>query len=203
MIKAVIFDYYGVMCPRIVPLLTEGTARQFVISHKKSLEVIDYLLCLMDENKLTFYKYWRTLKSELKNKEAKLSDHQRIWEESLSKLDLWPQMTNLVKKIKKSGYTVPLLSNVLRKTAIYNKRKGRYDLFKPVLLSYKMGIRKPSPTIFKHALKKLRLKAEECVFIDDRTSYLEGAKSLGIKTIHFKNYSRLVRDLKRVGIHGI
>lgn len=203
MIKVVMFDYYGVMCPRIAPLIASGTAKQFGITNEKSTEVADYLLDMMDENKLTFYKYWKILKLKLKNEDVKLSDHRKFWEDSLLHLELWPGMVDLVKKIKKAGYKVPLLSNVLRKMALYNRNKGRYSLFRPLFLSYKIRARKPFPKIFKHALKKLRVRPEECLFIDDQISYLEGAKPLGIKTILFKNHSQLVRDLKRFDVRGV
>ncbi len=203
MIKVVMFDYYGVMCPRIASLIASGTAKQFGITNEKSMEVVDYLLDMMDENKLTFYEYWKILKLKFKNEKVKLSDHRKLWEDSLLHLELWSEMAVLVKKIKKAGYKVPLLSNVLRKMAIYNRIKGRYRLFRPLFLSYEIGTRKPFPTIFKHALKKLKVKPEECLFIDDQISYLEGAKSLGIKTILFKNHSQLVRDLKRFDVRGV
>lgn len=203
MIKAVMFDYYGVMCPRIALLIARGTAKQFGVTNEKSMEVVDYLLGMMDENKLAFYKYWKALKLKFQNENVKLSDHRKIWEDSMSYLDLRPKMVDLVKKIKKGGYKVPLLSNVLRKMALYNRTKGRYRLFRPLFLSYRIGTRKPFPKIFKHALKKLRVKPEECLFIDDQISYLEGAKPLGIKTILFKNHSQLVRDLKRFDVRGV
>ena len=165
--------------------------------------MVDYLLDVMDENKLTFYEYCKILKLKFKNDKVKLSDHRKIWGDSMRYMDLWPEMVDLVKKIKKAGYKVPLLSNVLRKMALYNSNKRRYRLFKPLFLSYTIGARKPFQAIFKHALRKLRVKPEECIFIDDQISYLEGAKALGINTIHFKNHPQLVRDLKRFDIRGV
>ena len=203
LIKAIIFDYYGVMCPRIAPILARETAKQFGVKYTSVYQVMDRLLDLMDDNSINFYEYWRRLKFKFKSKEVRLSDHQKKWEECTLKLELWPEMKNLVLRLRKLGYTVPVLSNVARKMAEYNMLKGRYKIFKPIFLSYEIGSKKPSTSIFRHALKRMGLKPSECIFIDDNEQYLSGAKSVGIKTILFKNTVQLKTELKRCGIHGI
>ena len=203
MIRTIIFDYYGVMCPRIVPCLSQKIAKQFNSINKKVKPIMDELLDRMDEDKLSFKDYWKSLKSKLGNKEVKLSGHHKIWKNCALGLALWPQMTNLVKKLKKQGYTVPVLTNVTKTMVKYNRMKGRYKLFKPVFLSCYIGQRKPSPAIFIYVLKKLKIKPNECIFIDDNESYLKGAQTVGIKTILFKNYSQTVDELRRYGINGI
>ncbi len=202
-IKAIIFDYYGVMCPRIAPLIAKGTAKQFDIPYKSVEPITDELLDSMDDDSITFYEYWRLLKKKLKKENVKLSDHRKIWKECTLRLELNPKIRSLVKRLKEIGYRVPVLANVSRKMAEYNKTKGRYKIFKPVFLSYEIRLKKPSPKIFMYALKKLKLKPNECIFIDDKESYLKGARAVGIKTILFKNFSQLEVKLKRSGINGI
>ena len=203
MIRAIIFDYYGVMCPRIVPCLSQKTAEQFNFNEKKVRPIMDELLDRMDEDKLSFKDYWKSLKSKFKNKETKLPDHHKIWKSCALGLDIWPKMVNLVKKLKRQGYIVPVLTNVTKSMVKYNRMKGRYKLFKPVFLSCYIGLRKPSPAIFRYVLKKMKLKPNECIFIDDNKTYLRGARTAGIKTVLFKNYSQTVDELRRYGINGI
>jgi len=202
-VKAIIFDYYGVMCPRIVPCLSQKTAEQFNSPYKKVRLLMDELLDKMDEDKLSFRDYWKSLKTKLKNKEVKLSDHHKIWKSCALELNLWLQMTNLVKKLKKQNYIVPVLTNVTKTMVKYNRIKGRYKLFKPVFLSCYIGLRKPSPAIFRYVLKKMKLKPNECIFIDDNKTYLRGARIVGMKTILFKNYSQTVNELGGYGVNGI
>ncbi len=202
-IKAIVFDYYGVMCPRIAPLIARETARQFDAPYKSVKPITDELLDLMDDGSITFYEYWRLLKKKLKKEDVKLSAHRKIWKESTLKLELNPKMRSLVKRLRGAGYIVPVLTNVSGKMAEYNRMKGRYKIFKPVFLSYEIRLKKPSPKIFLHTLKKLKLKPDECIFIDDKEIYLKGAKAVGIETILFKNFSRLHRELKRAGINGV
>ena len=54
---------------------------------------------------------------------------------------------------------------------------------------------KPSPVIFQAALKALKVKAGEAVFIDDIEEYVEAARSLGIGGIHYQNPAQLRSSL--------
>lgn len=62
-----------------------------------------------------------------------------------------------------------------------------------------VGSSKPSPLIFRDALKSLRSKAEESVFIDDIAAYVEVACNLGMKGIHFQNPAQLRQELNALG----
>src|SRR5262252_122055 len=62
-----------------------------------------------------------------------------------------------------------------------------------------VGSSKPSPLIFRDALKALRSKAEESVFVDDVQAYVDGARSLGIHGIHYQNPAQLRQELNTLG----
>jgi len=62
-----------------------------------------------------------------------------------------------------------------------------------------VGSSKPSPLIFRDALKALRSKAEESIFIDDVQAYIDGARSLGIRGIHYQNPTQLRQELNTLG----
>lgn len=65
--------------------------------------------------------------------------------------------------------------------------------------SCSVGSSKPSPLIFRDALKALRSKAEESVFVDDVLAYVDGARSLGIHGIHYQNPAQLRQELNTLG----
>jgi len=58
---------------------------------------------------------------------------------------------------------------------------------------------KPSPLIFRDALKSLRVKAENAVFVDDVEAYVSAARSLGLYGIHYRDTTQLRADLNTVG----
>ncbi|GAA3759746.1 putative hydrolase of the HAD superfamily [Spinactinospora alkalitolerans] len=54
------------------------------------------------------------------------------------------------------------------------------DTFDAVVISGEVGMRKPEPEIFAHALELVGLRAEECVFIDDIDHNVSAAVELGM-----------------------
>ncbi|MCD6528308.1 HAD-IA family hydrolase [bacterium] len=54
---------------------------------------------------------------------------------------------------------------------------------KQLILSFKLGFRKPDIRIYKAAIKKADCPAEEIIYIDDITKYIQTAKKLGINGI--------------------
>ncbi len=65
--------------------------------------------------------------------------------------------------------------------------------------SCSVGASKPSPLIFRDALKSLRAKAETSVFIDDVEAYVNGARALGMHAIHYQSPAQLRSDLTALG----
>ena len=79
--------------------------------------------------------------------------------------------------------------------------EANYDFFEffPTavrIYSCSFNASKPSPVIFQAALKAVRVKAQEAVFIDDILEYVEAARSLGLEGIHYRNPSQLRHDLR-------
>jgi putative hydrolase of the HAD superfamily len=56
--------------------------------------------------------------------------------------------------------------------------------FHKAYYSHRMGKRKPDAEIFEQVLEENHLVPEQTLFLDDYAVNIEGAKSLGIKTIH-------------------
>jgi 2-haloacid dehalogenase len=72
--------------------------------------------------------------------------------------------------------------------------------FKGILVSGDVGLKKPDPEIYKLLLDRYGLKANTCVFIDDRTENVKAASALGFSGIVFKNHTQLSKDLKKLNI---
>jgi len=62
-----------------------------------------------------------------------------------------------------------------------------------------VGSSKPSPLIFRDALRSLRAKAESAVFIDDVEAYVAAARALGVRGIHYQNPAQLRAELGALG----
>jgi putative hydrolase of the HAD superfamily len=64
------------------------------------------------------------------------------------------------------------------------------------IYSCSVGASKPSPVAFQAALKAVRTKAGEAVFVDDILEYVEAARSLGLHGIHYESPPQLRSELR-------
>jgi glucose-1-phosphatase len=65
-------------------------------------------------------------------------------------------------------------------------------LFKKPYLSYEMGHRKPSESIYNQVLSKSGLKPEETLFLDDLLPNIEAAQALGIQCMHVQKPNTII-----------
>ena len=65
------------------------------------------------------------------------------------------------------------------------------------IISYKLGYMKPSFMIYLELIRLADCNPDEILFIDDKNKNIKGAAKLGIKAIQYKNYSKLLKDLKK------
>ena len=102
-------------------------------------------------------------------------------------------MLDAVKRFHDAGVATALVSN--------SWREDDYDLddrFDLVVLSGRLGIRKPDPRIYAHAVEQLGVSAEECVFVDDLGGNLKPARALGMTTIRHLDALSTIAQLKRL-----
>ena len=109
-----------------------------------------------------------------------------------------PGMDGLLARIKKR-YPLYLISNTnaLHFTHIQKNFKILRH-FKKVFPSHEVGARKPDLKIYRRVLRKIGLRPEETVFIDDMKSFIAGARKTGMHVIRFKGRPALCKAL-----HGL
>ena len=106
------------------------------------------------------------------------------------------RMQELVRRLKSHGYCVYYLSNMPQDILEMLQRQGVLDGFDGGVASCEVHINKPDPKIYQEFLDKYSLKAEECVFIDDRLENVQAAFALGFAGIQMKeNVGTLGRSL--------
>lgn len=112
------------------------------------------------------------------------------------------QMVALVRNLKQN-YTIGLISNAesnaLRATLRDNELES---LFHDIVISSEVGLAKPEPAIFKHALEVMKVVPGQTVFIDDNPHNIVAAENLGIKGLVFTDCAALQIDLKALGVYS-
>jgi putative hydrolase of the HAD superfamily len=95
-------------------------------------------------------------------------------------------------------YKVALVSNCAVGTDRLINSLGLAGFFDCIVLSYQIGVRKPDKRMYLEALTCLGLEANECVFVADEISDLEGARENELKTILVRQGSSTFQDAKDV-----
>jgi len=112
-----------------------------------------------------------------------------------------PGMTDVVHKLKDAGYHVFGLSNWSWETL--STIIDDYPVIKElegVVISGLEYVIKPQPEIYRLLLERYRLKADECVFIDDNLANVQGAEAVGIHGLLFAGPEMLKEEFKKLHI---
>jgi putative hydrolase of the HAD superfamily len=97
---------------------------------------------------------------------------------------LYPDSLPVVRKLRAGGAKVILVSNCSHNTGPVVHRLGLDDEFDALILSYRVGARKPQAAIYEAALEAAKgVAPADAVFVDDQAAYCDGAAAVGIGTL--------------------
>jgi HAD superfamily hydrolase (TIGR01662 family) len=119
------------------------------------------------------------------------------FEDYLNSLELRPCAKNILKSLSRN-YKLGLVSNFTYTPIIYAglRKLDINQFFNAILVSHEVGWRKPHPKIFNEALKRLRVSADETVYVGDSPlEDIKGAKATGMKTIFVSSQFYTLRNL--------
>jgi epoxide hydrolase-like predicted phosphatase len=199
MIKTIIFDLSGV-------LFTEGLkkfAREVCEKHS-DLNYDEFLADFVSGEIGTLYRIGKINADQFWEKmidKYKISEDKKVLNNWWIKCYVLVEATrDLILDLRKK-YKVYYLSDSVKER--FEDLKERYDFekwFDGGISSYRVGVRKPNPEVYKIVLREFGLKPNECVFIDDKEKNLIPAKEMGIKTVLFENAERLKEKLKEFDV---
>lgn len=94
--------------------------------------------------------------------------------------------TEWILELKGKGYQVLVLSNFSELILRTNQEEMKFmKVIDGGILSFREKVIKPDMAIYELLMKQYDLKAEECVFLDDREENIQGAMNAGWKGILF------------------
>lgn len=96
-----------------------------------------------------------------------------------------PGMEHLLSRLKADGYQLYGLSNFSHKVFAFERKLPIFRLLEGQIVSSDVHVIKPDARIFKLLLAKYGLRADECLFIDDREVNVNAARALGISALTF------------------
>lgn len=106
-----------------------------------------------------------------------------LWEVSFYHREMRPDVPAMLGALKARGYRLGVVSN---NASLYNvfdmlEQYGIREYMEDVTVSSVTGYRKPHPELFRIALRQMRARPEECVYVGDTIS----RDIIGAKRMHF------------------
>lgn len=94
----------------------------------------------------------------------------------------------LLRQLKEKGYKLGCCSNSIKETLhLMLKSAQLFDFFDIILGNDEITHCKPHPEIYQTAFKRLNVKPEECVIIEDAPHGIVAAKASGAKVLEVRN----------------
>ena len=128
-----------------------------------------------------------------------LGEWQSHWERMLG--GAIDESVAMLGDLRTAGYRVAALTNWSAET--YPVARERFPFlgwFEDVVISGVEGIAKPDPRMFALALGRTGFEASRTVFIDDNLPNVEGARALGMHTVHFASPAQCRDELRAFGV---
>lgn len=197
MIKAIIFDYSGVI----------------VRDESKALsKIIKYLGItkedwdkewnsgnrMINTGKKPYHEYFLEVCSKFKNSEDSKREIEKMFNEKKDGYKINTELVEIIKKLKDNKFKIGLISNYGLDLRDKIKKLGIIDLFDSIIISAEVGCQKPEPEIFELSFAELGVLSEDTVFIDDSQKCLEGSDSIGYHPILFKDNESFKSELEKI-----
>ncbi|MGA2172812.1 MAG: HAD family phosphatase [Sedimentisphaerales bacterium] len=224
-IRAVIFDWGGVLIEDPAPALFKYCAKALSVSVKQYR--IAFNICMNDfqTGRVTEQQFWQNMTNRLKvpmpeyfhRRAQKTGDGEQKTEDNnpssvirrpSSESSLWgeafdavytprTELFTLAARLQQAGCKTAILSNT-EKPAVELIRKQKYNVFDVEVFSCLEGITKPDRKIYDLTLARLGTPAGRTLFIDDKQDFIDGAKRAGLQTVLFKNIDNFKKDIARL-----
>ena len=106
----------------------------------------------------------------------------RLWRDCDGRRVPRDDVKETVLELSRRGYILGIIANTITETEIpdYLEEYGLTEYFKTVVLSSKVGIRKPNPEIYWEAARRVGVEPSKCVYVGDNpVRDVEGTRAAG------------------------
>ena len=191
MIKAIIFDFFGVFTPDI----SFAWFQKYVSTAPHEIAKLQAICDLSDHgelNKSSFYDALAAISGIHKN---------NVIAGVEAEIHIDQELVAVVKVMRRNNIRIACLSNGSHEWALdIMKRYGLTTLFDHVILSADVHMAKPDREIYAYTLKQLNVSAHEAFFTDDRVKNTKAAERFGIKSHAFTTTEKFLQACRELDI---
>lgn len=72
------------------------------------------------------------------------------------------------------------------------------NLFDGIFCSAEMGLKKPQEAYYQHILTSLNIHPSDIIYFDDTEENIEAARSLGIRSVLYRNIDDFSREISTI-----
>jgi HAD superfamily hydrolase (TIGR01509 family) len=197
MIKAIIFDCFGVCIERWIPLWQRelGSKADGKLLERRFLQYLDDWA----DNSISGHEFLNSVFREIN---VEPTDYYYLLRK-LPKVN--HELLNIILKLREADYKTAILSDNFNEIApLIEEKIGGFDKYFDVIsLSNRLGIGKRSKQIYvrtRQRLSEFDIEDKNCIFVDDRERPLDIAKQIGWTTILYENNHQLKTALTKHGV---
>jgi HAD superfamily hydrolase (TIGR01509 family) len=197
-IRAVLLDYGGVLAEEGfregLKAIARGEgldAEEFFETAREAVYNSGYLTGHADE-----HAYWALVR-----KLTGIDQTEEYLRSSiLERFELRPWMVEVVRRLRRNGLLVGILSDQTQWLDQLDQRDGFFKEFDVVFNSYHVGISKKSPEIFTQVSEALGVPPQEILFVDDYEGNVARAISQGFFGIHYRDREQFMHEMAGLGL---
>jgi putative hydrolase of the HAD superfamily len=194
-IEAVLFDFAGVLVssPWAAMAAAGGGSLELLIGPYD--EDTDHPWHQVERGEITIHEWAKevTAHGEAIGVEVDFSPLANL----LGEMELHHRVIDRVRELRTAGYRTALITNNVREgSSTWRAMLPLDELFDVVVDSCEIGMRKPSPGIYHHALELLGgIEPSRAVFLDDSPGNVVGARAVGLHAIEVHDPDEALAEL--------
>jgi epoxide hydrolase-like predicted phosphatase len=204
-IRAVVFDFGGVLITPITTLIAEVAtwhdvsmvAMLDVLMGPREMSTSDHPWHRAERGELAIAEMQREVAPFAKAAGLTLrgDEYQRLL---CGEFTVHAEIVDRILRLREEGYRLGLLTNSFVEFREHIESHIDFTLFDAVVDSSEVGHRKPEAAIYELTTRMLGVPASEILYLDDFAANLEGATQAGWRTIHVVDVESALKELDLV-----
>jgi FMN phosphatase YigB (HAD superfamily) len=168
------------------------SVENYVVAHKRHGEPFQ-------KGQISEAEFWERVCADLRRPTP---DVESLWDEAFRAVYA-PRLEvfDLVGRLRAAGYKTALLSNT-ETPAMEFFAEIHDGVFDATVFSCAEGTFKPERQIYEITARKLGVTPAQCIFIDDKQSFVDGASAAGMQSILYKGFSEVCQSLEQLGVEA-